>query len=264
MDVRFARLLAPIAVLISYRCEKATCETERPAVRPRLSAANLAASMLARMTGEPAPGTVEAPAPATARKGLLATGIELVLTVGIAIGLALLLQAFLVKPYKIPSGSMKPTLQIGQRILVNRLDTSPSLGDVVVFHPPADALGAVCGNPGQGENHAQACDQHGAAESSQTFVKRVVGLPGDHLRILDGHVWRNGVEEHGSYVQTCDDGPGNCDFPQTIVVPKGDYYMMGDNRGDSDDSRYWGPIPQKWIIGTAFATYWPIDRIGFF
>ncbi len=220
--------------------------------------------MLARMTGEPSPGAVEAPAPLNVRKGARASAIELVLTVAIAIGLALLVQAFLVKPYKIPSASMEPTLAIGQRILVNRLDTSPSLGSVVVFHPPADADAAVCGDPNQGGNHAQACDQHGAAESSETFVKRVVGLPGDHLRIVDGHVWRNGVREQGSYLQACTDGPGNCTFPKTIVVPKGDYYMMGDNRGDSDDSRYWGPVPQKWIIGKAFATYWPINRIGLF
>ncbi len=220
--------------------------------------------MLARMAAEPTSGTVEAPAPQTARKSGLANAIELVLTVGIAVGLALLIQAFLVKPYKIPSGSMKPTLEIGQRILVNRLDTSPSLGNVVVFHPPADADAAVCGDPNQGANHSQACDEHGATESTETFVKRVVGLPGDHLRILNGHVWRNGVEEHGSYVQSCSDGPGNCNFPKTIVVPKGDYYMMGDNRGNSDDSRYWGPVPQKWVIGTAFATYWPLHRIGFF
>ena len=59
--------------------------------------------------------------------------------------------------------------------------------------------------------------------------------------------------------------PGaNCTFPKTITVPAGDYYMMGDNRGDLDDSRFWGPVPQKWIIGVAFSTYWPLDRIGFF
>ncbi len=214
------------------------------------------------MPGEPTSGAAEAPAEAAPRKSVLTNVSELLLTVALAIGLALLVQAFLVKPYKIPSGSMEPTLQIGQRILVNRLDTSPGLGSVVVFHPPADADSAVCGNASQGGDHAQACDQHGAQESTETFVKRVVGLPGDHLQIVGGHVWRNGVEEHGSYIRRCTDGPGNCTFPKTIIVPRGEYYMMGDNRGDSDDSRYWGPVPQKWIIGTAFATYWPITRIG--
>jgi signal peptidase I len=198
-------------------------------------------------------------------KSIVANIVELVVTVAIAIGLALLIQAFLVKPYRIPSPSMVPTLQIGQRILVNRLDTSPSLGDVVVFHPPAGADPAEpnCGNPSQGAGHPQACDAPTPTESTQTFVKRVVGLPGDHLKILDGHVYRNGKKEQGSYVQPCDSGPSNCTFPVTITVPAGHYYMMGDNRGESDDSRFWGPVPQKWLIGVAFFTYWPIDRIGF-
>jgi len=192
--------------------------------------------------------------------------VELVVTVAIAIGLALLIQAFLVKPYRIPSPSMVPTLQVGQRILVNRLNTSPGLGDVVVFHPPAgaDPVEPNCENPAQGAGHQQACDKSTPAMSPGTpFVKRVVGLPGDRLRILDGHVWRNGVEERGSYVQPCNSGPANCNFPSTITVPAGMYYMMGDNRGESDDSRFWGPVPQKWIIGVAFFTYWPINRIGF-
>ncbi len=199
-------------------------------------------------------------------KGLVANILELVVTVAIAIGLALLIQAFLVKPYRIPSPSMVPTLQIGQRILVNRLDTSPSLEDVVVFHPPAgaDPVEPDCGSPSQGAGHRQACATPTPAESTQTFVKRVVGLPGDHLRIINGHVYRNGVEEHGSYIQPCNSGPANCTFPSTITVPAGMYYMMGDNRGESDDSRFWGPVPQKWLIGVAFFTYWPIDRIGFF
>ena len=200
-------------------------------------------------------------------KGLVANGVELVVTIAIAIGLALLIQAVLVKPYRIPSGSMIPTLAIGQRILVNRLDTHPGLSDIVVFHPPTGAVtgDGECGSPSQGAGHAQACDKAIPVESNQTFVKRVVGLPGDHLKIVNGYVYRNGVKETGSYIQQCDKVIGaDCNFPKTIVVPAGEYYMMGDNRGDSLDSRYWGPVPQKWIIGVAFATYWPIDRIGIF
>jgi signal peptidase I len=207
--------------------------------------------------------------PKRPRRGPVHGLLELVLTVAVAIGLALLIQAFLVKPYKIPSGSMIPTLQIGQRILVNKLDTSPGLGDIVVFHPPVGAVTAsisgdgICGNRNQGGEQVQACDQDYGGESSQTFVKRVVGLPGDHLKILNGKVFRNGVRERGSYIQPCTTGPGHCDFPFEITVPRGDYYMMGDNRGISDDSRYWGPVPQSYIVGEAFATYWPLDRIGF-
>jgi signal peptidase I len=191
---------------------------------------------------------------------------ELILTVAVAIGLALLVQAFLVKPYKIPSGSMIPTLAIHQRILVNRLSTHPGLGDVVVFHPPAGALEppyGVCGDKRAGLAHGRACDRTYGAESSQTYVKRVVGLPGDHLRIVAGRVLRNGARERGSYIQRCTT-PSFCDFPTTITVPAGHYFMMGDNRNESDDSRFWGPIPQSWIIGTAFFTYWPLDRIGLF
>ncbi len=124
------------------------------------------------------------------------------MTVVVAIGLALLIQAFIVKPYKIPSQSMEPTVAVGQRVLANRLDTSPCLDDIVVFHPPAgaDPLTPVCGNPNQGAGHPQACDQPTAAQSSQTFIKRVVGLPGDVISIIDGHVYRNGVKEHDSYI----------------------------------------------------------------
>lgn len=186
---------------------------------------------------------------------------ELAVTVVVAIGVALVIQATVVKPYRIPTSSMVPTLEVGQRILVNRLDTHPGIGDVVVFHPPAGADAEICENHAQGPGHPTPCDQETPAQSSQTFVKRVVGLPGDHLRITNGHVWRNGVEEQGSYIQPCliaDD----CTFSKTITVPAGEYYMMGDNRGDSDDSRFWGPVPQRWIIGVAFFTYWPISRIG--
>jgi signal peptidase I len=180
------------------------------------------------------------------------------------VALALLIQAFIVKPYRIPSGSMIPTLEISQRVLTNRLDTSPSLGDVVVFHPPAgaDPQPAVCGNPNQGSGRAQPCDTPTRNESSQTFIKRVVGLPGDRIQILNGHVYRDGKREKDTYIRPCSPGE-DCNFPGSITVPAGYYFMMGDNRGDSDDSRYWGPVPKKWIIGVAFFTYWPPDRIGF-
>jgi signal peptidase I len=193
----------------------------------------------------------------------IGTAIELAATVAVAVGLALSIQAFIVKPYKIPSSSMVPTLAVYQRVLVNRLDTGPSLGDIVVFHPPAgaDPQQPVCGNPTQGTAQQAACDRPTAHESTQTFIKRVVGVPGDRISIVNGHVIRNGVQEKAPYAQPCGGGP-SCNFPNTITVPPGHYFMMGDNRGDSDDSRFWGPIPQKWIIGVAFFTYWPPDRIG--
>ena len=189
-------------------------------------------------------------------------------TVALAVGLALLIEAFVIKPYRVPSGSMTPTLAIGQRILANRMDTHPGIGDVVVFHPPhgADLGSGQCADRRQGftadgDALAQPCDRPLTGESNQTFVKRVVGLPGDVLRIVGGHVIRNGKRERDAYITPCG-GAAECTLSGSIRVPAGDYYMMGDNRGDSDDSRYWGPVPQRYIIGVAIFTYWPPDRIG--
>jgi signal peptidase I len=194
---------------------------------------------------------------------------ELVVIVLIALGLALAVQAFLVKPYRIPSGSMLPTVRINQRVLVDRLGmdfSSPHIGDIVVFHPPKN-YDAGCANASEGESEsgrygAAACQVAWKQPSSETFIKRVVGLPGDRLSIQDGHVIRDGRREADSYIVRCN-GEESCNFPQTITVPRGDYYMMGDNRPDSEDSRFWGPVPRSWIIGKAFLTYWPPDRIGF-
>jgi signal peptidase I len=197
------------------------------------------------------------------KKSGIKSFVELILTVAVAVGLALLIQAFVVKPYRIPSPSMVPTLAIGQRVLTNRLISHPSVGDVVVFHPPhgADPANPVCGSPSQGEGHSQACDTPTATQSTQTFIKRVVGGPGDRISIVNGHVIRNGVREKDAYILPCGQD-ASCNFPKPITVPPGDYFMMGDNRGASDDSRFWGPVPDKWIIGVAFFTYWPPDRIG--
>jgi signal peptidase I len=191
--------------------------------------------------------------------------LELVLIVGTALGLALLIQAFLVKPYRIPSESMEPTLDVGQRVLVNRIGNRfslPKVGEIMVFHPPEGwKLATKCANPGQGEGHAAACGRPTPQRSSDNFIKRVVALPGDRLSIRNGHVIRNGQMEADAYIRPCQAG-AECDFPQSITIPPGYYFMMGDNRGSSDDSRFWGPVPKAWIVGGAFATYWPPSRIG--
>ena len=202
------------------------------------------------------------------KKSVASSIVEIVVIVAIALGLALAIQAFLVKPYRIPSGSMLPTLHINQRVLVDRIGThfsSPGVGDIVVFHPPKD-YAQGCSNPNEGENqagqdNARPCGTQQTKESSETFIKRVVAVGGDRLRIVGGHVIRNGVREKDSYIAPCA-GLGSCSFPRAITVPQGDYYMMGDNRPDSEDSRFWGPVPKAWIIGKAFFTYWPPDRIG--
>ena len=195
--------------------------------------------------------------------------LELLVIVVTALALALGIQAFLVKPYRIPSGSMLPTVHVNQRVLVDRLAmdfSSPHVGDIVVFHPPKN-YNDNCADPNQGENPSgqyadSACQMAWKQPSSQTFIKRVVGVPGDRLSIRDGQVIRNGVPEKDPYAVPCASLEA-CSFPQTITVPRGQYYMMGDNRPDSEDSRFWGPVPRRWIIGKAFLTYWPPDRIGF-
>jgi signal peptidase I len=200
------------------------------------------------------------------RKSAVGSVVELVLIVAVALGLALAIQAFIIKPYRIPSGSMLPTIRLGQRVLVDRLGndfSSPHVGEIIVFHPPKNYdLGCLDSNEGQtGGAGQRPCGVQRSEESSETFIKRVVGLPGDRIKIVDGHVYRNGVREKDPYIAPCA-GEASCEFPVAITVPRGDYYMMGDNRGESDDSRFWGPVPRAWIIGDAFFTYWPPDRIG--
>jgi signal peptidase I len=194
--------------------------------------------------------------------------------------LALLIQAFLVKPYQIPSPSMEPTLEPGQRVLVNRLGYrfgDPKIGDIVVFHPPAGAEpsnGKQCGaeatsggdtddDPGTYTPSDQACPLPTPEKADTNFIKRIVAGPGDTLSIRHGHPVVNGEEASEDFINPCGGG-GPCNLPKEITIPTDHYFMMGDNRGQSDDSRYWGPVPRDWIIGEAFFTYWPPDRVGIF
>ena len=183
----------------------------------------------------------------------------------LALGLALAIQAWLVKPYQIPSESMEPTLDVGQRVLVNRFlyhFDDPSVGDIVVFHPPAGAdVGTKCGKP---HSSQQPCAVPTPERSDQNFIKRIVAGPGDTLSVRDGHPVVNGeVKRDEPYTLPCASG-GACNLPKAITIPPDHYFMMGDNRGASDDSRYWGPVPRDWLIGQAFATYWPPTRVGIF
>lgn len=181
----------------------------------------------------------------------------------VALGLALGIQAFLVKPYRIPSESMVPTLEVGQRVLVNRIGarfTTPKVGEVVVFHPPTGAeLDNTCG--GGPPPEGQVCGRPTGEKADVNFIKRVVAGPGDRIALQDGHVILNGKRQAEPFARPCESGEG-CSFPRELTVPADHYFMMGDNRGASDDSRFWGPVPRDWIIGGAFATYWPPKRIG--
>ena len=216
-------------------------------------------------------------------KSLVGSLVELVVIVAVALGLAFGIQALVIKPYKIPSGSMEPTLIPGQRVLVDRLGHDfggPTIGEILVFHPPVEAEHEVCGTAPQHVTYGQSpCAAPVAAEdTSINYIKRLVAGPGDEIEVKEGHAYRCAaragrakcapdefVREKDSYIKdTCDGpaAPAECSFPVPIKVPAGHWFMMGDNRGESDDSRFWGPIPTSWIVGDAFFTYWPPDRIG--
>jgi signal peptidase I len=190
--------------------------------------------------------------------------VEFVLIVAFALALAFAIQAWLVKPYEIPTLSMYPTLEEGQRVLVDRLGNeffAPSVGDIIVFHPPAGAPSETCGEVmGAG----QACDRPTRQESNQNYIKRVVAGPGDTIKIIDGRVYRNGELEKAPYASFAGCNAADCNYRTPIKIPAGHYFVMGDNRDNSDDSRFWGPVPRSSIIGEAFLTYWPPDRIGIF
>jgi signal peptidase I len=200
-------------------------------------------------------------APGKKAKGAGGSLLELVTIVAVALGLALGIQAFLVKPFRIPSESMVPTLSIGQRVLVDRISKNFSdydRGDILVFKPPVGAESNSCG-----VQHAEtsACPTATDDRSDTNFIKRVVGVGGDRVKVLGGAVYVNGRRQKEPYAHL-DDSCGICNLPDEITIPDGYYFMMGDNRGASADSREWGPIPKDWVIGQAFATYWPPKKIG--
>jgi signal peptidase I len=190
--------------------------------------------------------------------------VELVFIVAIAIFLALAVQAYAIKPYRIPSGSMEPTLDVGERVLVQRVTTrlgaEPKVGNIIVFHPPAgaDGIPAQCGAPAR---DGQPCAKPTKNHSDQTFIKRVVALGGDTVAIHDGHVIRNGRRAAEPFAADCG-GTDGCDFAEEITIPEGYVYLLGDNRGASLDSRFWGPVPVSWVIGQARAAYWPPSHLG--
>jgi signal peptidase I len=187
--------------------------------------------------------------------------VELVTIVAVALGLALGIQAVLVKPFRIPSESMVPTLQVGQRVLVNRISlrfSSPGRGDVVVFKPPAGSDENVCGVHQPSD---EPCPRPTAKRSDTNFIKRVVAVGGDRIKVIRGRVILNGHKQREPFIHPSTDCE-ICNLPHEIRIPKGYFFMMGDNRGESADSRYWGPVPKKWLIGQAFLTYWPPGRIG--
>lgn len=231
--------------------------------------------------------------PPEAEKKRINPALETVLIVVAALAFAYLIQWLVVKPYKIPSLSMYPLLEVKQRVLVNRVEGrfgTPDRGDVVVFHPPPGADAMQCGiQPGQRfgppeqtyvvradaidngvdpDTASMACPVAAAGAQQQAFIKRVIGLPGDRIKIVRGYAYINGVKLSEPYVNK-DDSCANpkvfrasCSFSLEFTIPPNKYFMMGDNRNNSDDSRFWGPVDKANIVGEAFATYWPPRRIG--
>jgi signal peptidase I len=181
--------------------------------------------------------------------------LDWVLTIAGAIVIVFALKMWVVNPYRIPSSSMEPTLhcarpapgceaRFSDRVLANRFIyrfRNPKRGEIIVFKTPPEAK-IRCGAGG-------------------TFVKRLIGLPGETVSERDGLVYINGVQLHEPYV-----APDRRDHepPRTWArIPKGDYFFMGDNRAQSCDSRVWGPVPRKNLIGEVFFVYWPPNRLGF-
>ncbi len=184
------------------------------------------------------------PAPTTAKARKRSNGmrqtIEWVLLIAGALVIAIVIKTFLFQAFYIPSASMDPTLKVHDRVLVNKLSYhlhSVHRGDIVVFSAPPD------------ERTAQIKD----------LVKRVVGLPGDTIQAINGQVYVNDRLLKEPYLPK---GTRTDNLPRT-VVPANSYFMMGDNRTYSSDSRVFGPIKRSTIIGRAFVKMWPLSRLGF-
>ena len=199
--------------------------------------------------------------------------VELVVIVAVALGLALGIQAFcqaLPDPERLDGTDAECRSAGAGQPHRQWTSADPHVGEIAVFHPPEGAEQQVCGpvphmvTPG-GAACVAAEPQGGERELHQAHRRRA----GRRMYIREGHVFRKARgravrAEKDSYIRPVrrSDVP-DCNFPTAIKIPAGHWFMMGDNRGESDDSRFWGPVPTGWIIGGAFATYWPPDRIGF-
>jgi signal peptidase I len=184
------------------------------------------------------------------------TVIDWVVTIVVAVGAVLAIKAWVVNPYRIPSSSMEPTLHCAEpgsecearfsdRVLANRFIyhfRDPRRGEIVVFETPPEA---------------EEC-QDGAG--GETFVKRIIGLPGETIEERRGTVLVNGEPLEEDYLIPGRRGTGSGDFGR---LGEDEYFMMGDNRRSSCDSRQWGAVPRENLIGPVFAVYWPPQRIGF-
>lgn len=181
-----------------------------------------------------------------------AKSLELIETIVVAVLLAILIRATVAEARFIPSGSMIPTLAIGDRLVVEKISyyfADPDRGDIVVFYPP---------NPAQQELSAGGRFLRWLGFTREAaYIKRVVGLPGETLSVRDGQVYINNepLKEHYTEFPALDETP-------PTQIPENHYFMMGDNRNNSKDSRAWGSMPRENVIGKAFFRFWPVSRLG--
>jgi signal peptidase I len=150
-------------------------------------------------------------------------------------------------------------------VLVSRVNyhvSEPDRGDVVVFKPPSGADSDECGVPGfDASSRDQPCPKPTPGRSDENFIKRIVAVGGDRIKVEKGRVILNGKPQDEPFIEPSEDCP-ICNLPNEITIPKDHFFMMGDNRGSSADSREWGPVPEDQLIGQAFFTYWPLKRVG--
>jgi signal peptidase I len=180
--------------------------------------------------------------------------LEAAIIVAAALAIAIVLRSFVAQTFYIPSESMQPTLQVGDRIIVNKLSYhlhGVGRADIVVFGRPA-LEERTCSGP-----------------LVNDLVKRVIGLPGETISLDNGDVLVNGRRLGQPWLPRGDRteaGPSGHPFSlaQPYAVPPGEYFLMGDNRSASCDSRYWGPVPRSLIVGKVDARIWPLSRLGFF
>ena len=151
--------------------------------------------------------------------------------------------------------SMEPTVSIGTKVIARRI--APKVGDIVAVHPSYEAEFAECGPiPHVVKAGGKACDAPVPRKATFVFVERVVAGPGDEIYVKSGDVYRRRkatekfARETAPYIRACGRAP-MCDYPVAIRIPPGHWFLMGDNRGASIDSRAWGPVPTSWIAGVA-------------